>query len=85
MLVFTGQATVYLVRQRRHFWATRPSKWLMTATAADLIVVTILANYGILMAAIDLPLVLMVLGIAVAFMVLMDPIKVAVFRWFGLV
>ncbi|MGC1435400.1 MAG: cation-transporting P-type ATPase, partial [Terriglobales bacterium] len=34
-LVFTGQGTVYLVRQRQHFWKSRPSKWLLLSSAAD--------------------------------------------------
>ena len=29
ILVFTGQATVYLVRERRHLWASRPSTWML--------------------------------------------------------
>ncbi len=85
MLVFTGQATVYLVRERRHFWAARPSNWLMATTAGDLIVVILLAIHGLLMAAVSLLLVLMVLGIAAAFMLVIDPIKVAIFRRFNLV
>jgi len=85
MLVFTGQATVYLVRQRHHFWTARPSKWLVSATVADLIVVTLLAMRGILMTAVSLPLVLVVLGIAIAFMLLMDPVKVAIFKRFRLI
>ena len=85
MLVFSGQATVYLVRQRHHLWRGRPSKWLVVATVADLIVVSLLATQGLLMAAVDWPAVLAVLGIAIAFMILMDPIKIAVFARFGLV
>ena len=38
-LVFTGQGTVYLVRQRQHFWKARPSKWLVLSSAADIVVV----------------------------------------------
>lgn len=85
MLVFSGQATVYLVRVRRHFWTARPSKPLMIASAGDIVVVTVLASQGILMAPVALPLILMVLAIAGLFMLLMDPIKVALFRGFGLV
>ena len=49
MLVFTGQATVYLVRERRYLWSSRPSRWMLTATIADIAVVTVLATSGILM------------------------------------
>ncbi len=54
MLVATGQATIYLVRERRRLWASRPSTPMLAATAADLVVVTILATRGILMAAVPL-------------------------------
>jgi H+-transporting ATPase len=84
MLVFSGQATVFLVRARHHFWTARPSKPLMIASAADVAIVTFLASQGVLMAPVALWLVLSVLGIAVLFVLLMDPIKVAVFHRFGL-
>ena len=29
MLVATGQGNVYLVRERGHFWQSRPSRWLV--------------------------------------------------------
>ena len=85
MLVFSGQATVYLVRARRHFWTARPSNFLMIASILDIVVVTALASLGILTVPVNLSLVLMTLGIAVAFMLVMDPIKVGIFRAFGLV
>lgn len=85
MLVFSGQATVYLVRQRGHFWGSWPSRWLAAASAVDVAGVSVLASRGLLMAAVALPFVLMTLGIAIAFVFLMDPLKVAVFKRFGLV
>jgi len=84
-LVFSGQATVYLVRQRSFLWTTWPSKWLLAATTVDIVAVMILATNGILMAPISLPLVLTALGIAVGFMLLADPLKVSIFRRFELV
>src|SRR5579863_4143075 len=63
MLVFAGQGTVYLVRERARFWNSRPSRWLLTSTAADLVVVCFLATRGVLMAPISLTLVLATLGL----------------------
>jgi H+-transporting ATPase len=84
MLVFSGQATVYLVRQRHHFWDSRPSRWLASASVADIVAVSILASQGLLMAAVPLPLVLAVIGIAICFVFLIEPLKIAAFRWFGI-
>jgi H+-transporting ATPase len=85
MLVFSGQATVYVVRERDHFWKSRPVRWLLTATTADVIVVSALALGGVLMTPLALPYVALVLAIAVGFMFLMDPVKVVALRRFGLV
>ena len=75
MLVFSGLGVVYLVRERRYFWSSRPSKWLMASTAADILVVSTLATRGILMAAIPLHLVAG-LGLTVAlFLLLLDLVK----------
>jgi len=51
-LVFTGQGNVYLIRERQHFWKSRPGKWLVLSSAADIVVVSVLASRGILMEAI---------------------------------
>jgi H+-transporting ATPase len=80
MLVFTGQATVYVVRERERFWASRPVKWLLLATTMDVLVISWFAAAGIFMTAVPLGLVALVGVIAVAFMFVMDPIKVRTLR-----
>jgi H+-transporting ATPase len=80
MLVLSGQGTVYVVRERRHFWHSRPSAWLLAATAADIALVAFLAIKGILMAPVA-PALLAGLAAAVAAMLLgLDFLKVHVFR-----
>jgi H+-transporting ATPase len=75
MLVATGQATIYLVRERRHLWASRPSWWMLSATVADLVVVTVLAARGILMAAAPLVDVGVLLGSVLVATVTLDLLK----------
>jgi len=84
MLVFSGQATVYVVRERDHFWKSRPVSWLVGATCFDVVVVSALAIGGVLMTPIAWPYVLLVLAVAGAFMLIMDPLKVVVLRRLGL-
>jgi hypothetical protein len=48
------------------------------------VVVTVLAVTGTWMTAVSLPLALMVLGLAAAFMLIMDPVKVWVLNRLGL-
>lgn len=80
MLVFTGQATVYLVRERGRLWASRPGGWLVLATCVDVAIVTALATTGTFMTGVALPIVLVVLAIAVVSMFAMDGLKVRVLR-----
>lgn len=79
MLVFSGQGTIYLVRERGHFWNSRPSKWMLLATTLDVLFVSVLASQGILMAAIPLPLIAMVLLVICFYLFFLDFIKVPAF------
>ncbi|MGO9127519.1 MAG: plasma-membrane proton-efflux P-type ATPase [Terriglobales bacterium] len=74
-LVFTGQGTVYLVRQRQHFWKSRPGKWLVLSSAADIVLVSILASHGILMQAIPPQVVFGVLIACGCYLVAVDFVK----------
>ena len=84
MLVFTGLGNVYLVRERRHFWQSRPSRWLMLATLLDIAVVSVIASQGILMAAISPALIGGLMAVALVYLVMMDFLKIRIFRRIGL-
>lgn len=45
-LVFGGQAVFYVARERRHFWSSRPGRWLLLSFAIDLTFVSTLALKG---------------------------------------
>lgn len=83
MLVFTGQGNVYLMRERNRLWNSSPSLWLIIASVADVVVVSLMATNGILMAAIPWALVISLFAIVVCFLVAIDGLKVQVFRYFG--
>jgi H+-transporting ATPase len=80
MLVFTGQANVYIVRERRHFWKSAPSRWMVIGTLADIVIVSILATRGILMDAIPYALVAATLVIVLFYVPLADWLKVFIFK-----
>jgi len=84
MLVFTGQGNVYLVRERRHFWKSMPSRWLLLASALDVFIVGILATQGILMAPIPLALVAGLMGLVVSYLIVVDFLKIRIFQHFSL-
>jgi H+-transporting ATPase len=83
MLVFTGQANVYLVRERRAFWKSRPCAALLISTLGDVIAVTALAVFGILMAPISLGIIAVLLGLIILYAFVVDAFKVAVLRRMG--
>lgn len=80
MLVAVSQANVYLVREQRSFWKSRPSRWMLLATAVDLVIVGILAWQGILMDALAPNLILALFAATVGFMIGLDGVKVLAFR-----
>ncbi len=80
MLVFTGQINVYLVRERRHFWMSKPSLWMIVGTLGDVLIVTLLATQGILMTSISLSYVALSLLAVLLFLPLADWIKISIFR-----
>ncbi len=79
MLVYSGQGTIYLVRERKYFWNSRPSKWMLIGTTLDILVVGLMATRGILMAPVSPVLVIELFGIISVFLVLLDFIKTPIF------
>jgi H+-transporting ATPase len=79
-LVFGNQATTYNNRERRRLWASRPSYWLLVSSGADILIASTLAIAGIAMTPLSAADVAGVLGVAIVFSLLMDLIKVPLFR-----
>ena len=84
LLVFTGLGNVYLVRTSRHFWQSRPSRWLLLASGLDILVVVVLATQGILMSALSPGLVAGLLLVVLVYMGLLDLVKVRLFHYLEL-
>ena len=84
MLVFSGQGTVYLVREHGHFWASRPSRWLIVASAADIVIVSALAVHGVLMAAVSPVLVAGLMATVAVYLTVLDFAKIRLFRRVGI-
>ncbi|MGA7540859.1 MAG: HAD-IC family P-type ATPase, partial [Steroidobacteraceae bacterium] len=79
-LVFVGQATFYVVRDRRRLWSSRPSAWIVVSSVADVLIITALATQGLLMAAVPAGLVGLVLGASLGLALLLDAVKALVSR-----
>ena len=83
-LVFGSQATIYAIRQRRHLWGSRPSLWLAASSLADVLIASTLAVGGIAMTPLPVLLVAGTLAAAAAFAVILDFVKLPVFRRLGI-
>jgi H+-transporting ATPase len=84
LLVFSGQGMVYLVRERRHFWSSRPSGWLLLSSLLDLLLVSLLASQGILMASLPAAIIAQALGLVAVYLLALDFLKIWVMRFLHL-
>jgi H+-transporting ATPase len=84
MLVFTGQGNVYLLRERGRFWHSRPSKWLILSSVADVFVVSLAAAKGILMSPLPFHLIVYLFLAVAVFLALIDAAKVPIFQSFDI-
>ena len=78
--VFTSQATIYMVREPRHFWSSRPSSALLAASAGALSLAIVLGSAGWLMAPLGAVVPIVLLIGAVGYAALVDLLKVRIFR-----
>ena len=74
-LVFGSQALLYVVRERRRMWSSKPSNWVLAASASDIVIVSALASSGTLMEPLAWPVMAAVFAAAIGFGLILDQIK----------
>jgi H+-transporting ATPase len=84
VIVFGNQATTYTNRERRWLWSSRPSAWVIVSSITDLVIASTLAIGGIAMAPLSALVVVSTLTAAVSFAVVLDCVKVPIFRRLGI-
>jgi H+-transporting ATPase len=77
-LVFGNQAVLYVVRERRHMWNSRPGNWVFAASAADIAIVSALALSGALMAPLPWRVIVAIFAAATGLALILDQIKAPV-------
>jgi H+-transporting ATPase len=77
-LVFGAQGLLYVVRERRHMWSSKPSKWVVAASAVDITLVSAFALSGILMEPLPWRVLAAVFVAAAGFALMLDQIKLPV-------
>ena len=83
-IVYGGQATIYSLRARRHFWGLQPTMWLVLSSVADVAIITLLANRGIAMAPLSLSTLGCEFAAAALFGLILDAIKIPILSRFGI-
>jgi H+-transporting ATPase len=78
-LIFSSQAGVYLLRERGHFWNSRPSRFLIVSSVIGLTAALALALAGVLMPPLPALVVLEMLGVGLVYFFLLDWVKLALF------
>jgi H+-transporting ATPase len=74
-LVFGAQALLYVVRERRHIWSSRPGTWVLTTSAMDIAIVSTLAISGILMEPLPWRVLAAVFAAVIVFALILDQVK----------
>ena len=80
VIVFGNQATTYTNRERRRLWSSRPSFWLAASSVTDILIASTLAVGGIAMAPLAVLVVVGTSAAAIAFAIILDFVKVPIFR-----
>jgi H+-transporting ATPase len=83
-LVFLGQVTVYVLRDRRSLWSSAPSKWLLVSSASDIAIAILLGQRGWFMAPLPAWIIVELFFTTLLFAFLLDLLKSFVFERFGL-
>jgi H+-transporting ATPase len=80
VVVFGNQATTYNNRERRRIWSSRPGRWVVAASFADILIASALAVAGIAMAPLPLAVVVEALLAAIVSAVAIDLVKAPLFH-----
>jgi H+-transporting ATPase len=82
MLVFAGQANVFVLRERGRLWDSQPAPVMLLASAADVTIVGCLAASGVLMSPLPPSVIAGLLLVTCIFALSMDSVKLATFARF---
>ena len=72
ILVFGNQAGIYLLRNDAALWKLAPSRWMVAASIGDVVIVSLLASFGVLMAALPWWVISVIIAATVMFTLLLD-------------
>jgi H+-transporting ATPase len=83
-LVFNTQLRILIVRNRKHFWSSVPSKHLLMVNSITIISFVLLGTSGYLVPALAITQVLTILGVSIGFAFLIDFAKYYLYKKFSI-
>ena len=83
-LIFNSQFRVLIVRERKHFWSSLPSKGLLISSTLAIIGIALISLFGIFVPALNISIIISVLGLSALFTLGIDFPKYYLFKKFGL-
>ena len=83
-LVFTSLLKIFIIRERRHFWSSKPGSALLWAGVATLVVFVLLGVFGFIIPSLPPIQVISVFLFSAVFVVLLDFPKYYLFQKYGL-
>jgi len=83
-IVFIKQATTYTNRERLRMWSSVPGKWVIASSILDVLIALVLSLRGIAMTALPVYVVAGIFSGAALSAVVLDTIKVPVFKRLGI-
>jgi H+-transporting ATPase len=83
-LIFTSQFRVLIVRERSHFWNSRPGRGLLVSTISAIIAFALLGLFGVIVPSLSVGQILFTLVFSGLFTLVLDFPKCYVFRKVGL-
>ena len=81
-LVLGNQAVLFVLRERRAMWSSKPSNWILASSLVDISIVAALALSGTLMEPVSWRVLLAVFVAAAGFALILDRIKLPVMAMF---
>jgi len=83
ILLFSAVTSIFVIRERRRFWSSRPSRWLLTIMSLDILAGALISTFGFpgLFPALPIAMTLFLLGWNLALsLILNDSAKVLLLR-----
>lgn len=83
-LIYSAMETIIMTRTRDHFWSFAPSKWVGGMVAVNIVLATLMAAFGWIMAAVPFQFIIILLIITLVAMLILDSLKMWYYRLTGI-